>query len=112
MTCCGQCIETTIQAFCDLEDRHEGLHETRVDGCLWQWNDEACKHYDWKNLMLPRDSDRPCPELINDIYYCAVDCPYLEGDPESVNKRCAFTGKELDFYDWHLASCVDGPEHA
>ena len=27
MTCCGQCIETTIQAFCDLEDRHEATKD-------------------------------------------------------------------------------------
>ncbi len=47
------------------------------------------------------------PELISGIYYCAVDCPYLKGEPESVNKRCTLTGKELDFYDWHLASCVE-----
>lgn len=58
---CGVCIETMLlQAFCDLEERHKGLHETHVDGFLWQWNDEACKHYDWKNRRLPRDSDRPC----------------------------------------------------
>jgi len=66
MTRCGICIETMrLQAFCDREDRHEGLHETHAaDGLLWQWNDEACKHYDWQNRRLPRDSDRPCEKTV------------------------------------------------
>lgn len=44
-------------------------------------------------------------EFLNDIHYCSPSCQYLEGERESVNKRCSLMNQELDFYDWHLAIC-------
>ncbi len=49
--------------------------------------------------------NKPHSEVFNGIRYCASACPYLDGESESVNKRCTLLHQELDFYDWHLAIC-------
>ena len=59
MSCCGVCIEALgLQIFCQKEEGHEGLHYSFIreirDGTMLQWNDEACKHYDWEKRELIR----------------------------------------------------------
>ena len=51
---------------------------------------------------------KPSPkfELINDIRYCCVRCPYSnEKESVGINIYCSLLHRQLDYYDGPLAEC-------
>ena len=58
---------------------------------------------------------KPRYEIINDIPYCCddYDCPYIKYDQANkIQAWCLKLNKELNFYDWFIAECVEPqPEH-
>lgn len=55
----------------------------------------------------------PRYEIINDTPYCFDDheCPYLKYDIANGTKgQCLKLNKELSFYGWFIAECVDTPQ--
>jgi hypothetical protein len=52
-------------------------------------------------------SETPKYEIFNDIPYCDSFCPYHQWHGEEERGYCRFLNKELTFYDWFIAECVD-----
>jgi hypothetical protein len=44
-------------------------------------------------------------DTFNDIDFCSDECPYLEFD--QTEGWCLALNKELNFYDWFIAECVE-----